>query len=364
MLDEQLIEKEEKGAAGIINIKLDLADKKAKSPSKTRNRFFSKQRNLKDMVLVSAGPERKTLMDYIRNKQDSFLDKDPHNKLLKLEPLRKQEEDVIDYVNNKLLHIEKLTPTLRARDREMEERRMQSYMDSRLPHPLAKGKEESVILECKSEPVEIEMVEKVVSEKRIKESAVKRLEPELCNEYALSRKGFAGRKEFFVFGMSDRPQESINKIEMYRDFLWKINFTNSLFVEPLVEREESYKVFIGKGNNSMLVRGLMKRRFWWTIVDKPTEDANFAWSQLKIADYLGFQKGTQPQIKSIHSLSSNSLNSVVVSQAEDSQINNKSYRKKKHKSINDSDIDQRLQPTRNPPTDKIEAKDPHTKIFS
>ena len=61
---------------------------------------------------------------------------------------------------------------------------------------------------------------------------VKKFDPEVYNEYALSKKGFSGRKDFFVFGLSDRPQESLNKIEMYRDFLWKINFTNCLFIEP------------------------------------------------------------------------------------------------------------------------------------
>lgn len=77
---------------------------------------------------------------------------------------------------------------------------------------------------------------------------------------------------------------------MYRDFLWKINFTNGLFIEPNAENEGAYKVYIGKGNNSMLLRGLMKRRFWWTVVDKPTEDVQFAWSQIKDTTYLSFQK--------------------------------------------------------------------------
>jgi hypothetical protein len=31
----------------------------------------------------------------------------------------------------------------------------------------------------------------------------------------------------------------------------------------------------------MLIKSLIKRRFWWTIVDKPTEDVNFIWNQLK-----------------------------------------------------------------------------------
>jgi hypothetical protein len=29
-----------------------------------------------------------------------------------------------------------------------------------------------------------------------------------------------------------------------------------------------YKAFIGPGNNYHLVKSVLKRRFWWTIVDK------------------------------------------------------------------------------------------------
>lgn len=28
-----------------------------------------------------------------------------------------------------------------------------------------------------------------------------------------------------------------------------------------------YKVYIGKGNNSLLLKSLIKRRFWWDITD-------------------------------------------------------------------------------------------------
>lgn len=101
----------------------------------------------------------------------------------------------------------------------------------------------------------------------------------------VAKKGFVGRKDYFVFGLSERPQDSINKIENYRDFLWKINFSNSLFVEPELDGDKPYRVFIGKGNNSMLIRGLLKRRFWWVIVDRP-ENAHFLWTQLKNPDII------------------------------------------------------------------------------
>ena len=52
--------------------------------------------------------------------------------------------------------------------------------------------------------------------------------------------------------------------------------------------ENKYKYYLGKGNNSLLVKSLMKRRFWWVEVDDP-KGANFVWTQLKINTYYQFQ---------------------------------------------------------------------------
>jgi hypothetical protein len=49
--------------------------------------------------------------------------------------------------------------------------------------------------------------------------------------------------------------------------------------------DSGYRAFIGKGNNSALVRGLLKRRPWWTIVEREG-DANLVWTQLKINSYF------------------------------------------------------------------------------
>lgn len=43
-----------------------------------------------------------------------------------------------------------------------------------------------------------------------------------------------------------------------------------------------YKYFIGKGNNSIMVRSLFKNRFWWVQNDKEEmEKCNFCWTQIK-----------------------------------------------------------------------------------
>jgi hypothetical protein len=50
--------------------------------------------------------------------------------------------------------------------------------------------------------------------------------------------------------------------------IWKVNFTNDLFVETPLEYEHRIKAFVGKGNNSYMLQGLIKRRIWFAITDK------------------------------------------------------------------------------------------------
>ena len=55
--------------------------------------------------------------------------------------------------------------------------------------------------------------------------------------------------------------------------------------------QSHYKCFIGKGNNSMLIRTLFKSRYWWLLHDKEEIDkVNFMWTQLKKASIMGSLK--------------------------------------------------------------------------
>jgi len=43
-----------------------------------------------------------------------------------------------------------------------------------------------------------------------------------------------------------------------------------------------YKYYIGKGNNSIMVRSLFKNRFWWVQSEKEDMSiSNFCWTQIK-----------------------------------------------------------------------------------
>lgn len=55
--------------------------------------------------------------------------------------------------------------------------------------------------------------------------------------------------------------------------------------------EQRYKFYLGKGNNYLLVKSLLKRRFWWTVEEDPKK-ANFAWTQLKINYLYQYEKKT------------------------------------------------------------------------
>lgn len=55
--------------------------------------------------------------------------------------------------------------------------------------------------------------------------------------------------------------------------------------------ENKYKYYLGKGNNYLLVKSLLKRRFWWTLEEDPKK-ANFAWTQLKLNHLYQYQNKT------------------------------------------------------------------------
>lgn len=75
-----------------------------------------------------------------------------------------------------------------------------------------------------------------------------------------------------VFGISNIASDSIyeKKITSFVEFLYKVNFSNSLYVDlsmssqpnRLVANKKTFKVFVGPGNNSELVKSVIKRRFW------------------------------------------------------------------------------------------------------
>lgn len=68
----------------------------------------------------------------------------------------------------------------------------------------------------------------------------------------------------------------------YRAFLTKINKSNNNNVVFPIASFTPYKYYIGRGNNSILVRAALKTRFWWSMGDfEGWEEYHFMWTQWK-----------------------------------------------------------------------------------
>lgn len=80
-----------------------------------------------------------------------------------------------------------------------------------------------------------------------------------------------------------KPQMNFDELQLlkimyYKDMIWKVWFNSSRKVIP---PNASPKYFVGKGNNSKLIKSIMGKRWWWKL-DSREENANFLWTQLKI----------------------------------------------------------------------------------
>ena len=72
-------------------------------------------------------------------------------------------------------------------------------------------------------------------------------------------------KKHFKFNSSDNC--ILEKINKFREFLFVLNFSNRTYRPLDLEKySQPLKYFVGRGNNSNLIRSLMKKRFWFEEV--------------------------------------------------------------------------------------------------
>lgn len=71
--------------------------------------------------------------------------------------------------------------------------------------------------------------------------------------------------------------------------MWQVAFSNNMIVELVEEYEQKLKIYIGPGNNSNLVKGVIRRRPWWTLTSD-IKEANFVWTQIKNPNCFLLQK--------------------------------------------------------------------------
>jgi len=97
--------------------------------------------------------------------------------------------------------------------------------------------------------------------------------------------------------MGDKEKEMMNskREQAYKEFMLRMNFSFNVTIRLPVEKTfTSYKYFLGKGNNSIMIRAMMKQRWWWTQVEnKEASDLNFMWTQLKQNKFIEGLKMTR-----------------------------------------------------------------------
>lgn len=71
-----------------------------------------------------------------------------------------------------------------------------------------------------------------------------------------------------------------------------MNYSNALYVVTPESLDVSYRVFVGLGNNSCMIKSILRRRFWWNIVEDKSQidTCQFVWTQLKINTLFKLQK--------------------------------------------------------------------------
>lgn len=94
---------------------------------------------------------------------------------------------------------------------------------------------------------------------------------------------------FMRFTKNNSDEQYNKKLKSYLDFLFKINYSNNIYVSlQLVSLDDTinvnishkYKVYVGQGNNALLIKSLLKRRQWIHVVDNIDQDGiQFFWTQ-------------------------------------------------------------------------------------
>lgn len=79
-----------------------------------------------------------------------------------------------------------------------------------------------------------------------------------------------------------------------------MNFSNQIYRNLDTNTyDEPVLYFVGKGNNHVLIRSIMKKRFWWKET-KEMDKANFVWTQNKVSSLFSSQPIRKYQEKSAY----------------------------------------------------------------
>ena len=63
------------------------------------------------------------------------------------------------------------------------------------------------------------------------------------------------------------------RIKSYTELIWKLHYAHNIYInldlkpEELNYKTRRLKAYVGSGNNSAMIKGLIKRRYWWALSD-------------------------------------------------------------------------------------------------
>ncbi|CAG9315373.1 unnamed protein product [Blepharisma stoltei] len=87
--------------------------------------------------------------------------------------------------------------------------------------------------------------------------------------------------------MRDKEWLGKAKGQILKDFALQLNWSNGMTLVTPTENYFTYKYYLGKGNNSALVKQCLSTRYWWSRVEEADIDsANLIWTQWKDRDFL------------------------------------------------------------------------------
>ena len=78
--------------------------------------------------------------------------------------------------------------------------------------------------------------------------------------------------------MSPKELDFHKLLIAYKDIIWRVNYSNQLKTPA----PRCLRAFIGPGNNSKLIKAVLRKRWWWTFADDYDSSVNFVWTQIKV----------------------------------------------------------------------------------
>ncbi|CAD8173564.1 unnamed protein product [Paramecium octaurelia] len=94
------------------------------------------------------------------------------------------------------------------------------------------------------------------------------------------------------YSQLSREQLFQTKLQNYQHFLFLVSCQSGFYTQPQ-DSLTDLKLKIGGGNNSFLVKEILKQRWWWSQLkfnELSDEDSNFIWTQIKVQGFINQQQ--------------------------------------------------------------------------